>query len=241
MKSASRCARDQHVEEPSVNSGAALAFLRKNGATAALEAGINFVLPYVIYMYAKHALGDVRALIASSAPPLLWSVAEFIRRRRMDAVSILVLGGIVFSLLAFLGGGSARFLQLRENFVSVAIGLVFLGSAAVDRPLIYQLARAGMLRKSESELASFEALRDNKYFRRTMTIMTVVWGFGLVAAAAVSCAILFVVSIGEYLLVSPIINYGAMGALGLWTFWYGNRQRRLGDARRAAEARALAK
>jgi hypothetical protein len=38
----------------------------------------------------------------------------------------------------------------------------------------------------------------------------------------------------------PILGYSTMGALSLWTFWYGRRQRRKGDARRAAEAAAQA-
>jgi hypothetical protein len=69
--------------------------------------------------------------------------------------------------------------------------------------------------------------------------MTLVWGFGMLGAAAVSCALLFVVSIGTYLLVSPAVNYGMMGALGLWTFWYGRLQRRKGEAYRAALAGQL--
>lgn len=174
--------------------------------------------------------------MASSVPPILWSIAEFVRRRRVDAVSMLVLAGIVLSLLAFIGGGSVKFLQLRENFVTVLIALVFLGSALIKRPLIYELAKAGKRRNSQSELASFEALRDNKHFRRTMTIMTLVWGFGLVAAAGASCVLLFFVSIAQYLLISPILNYGAMGALALWTYWYGKEARRKGNARRAAES-----
>jgi hypothetical protein len=219
-----------------LNRPAVLAFLRKNGATGLVEILVNFAAPYVIYLEAKHGLGVVNALIASSAPPVLWSIVEFVRKRRMDALSIIVLAGIALSLLAFLGGGSVRYLQLRENLVTVLIGLVFLGSAAIGRPLVYQLARASLRRKSQSELASFDALRDNRYFRRTMTIMTLVWGFGLLGAAAISCALLFVVSIGAYLLISPAVSYGAMGCLGLWTFYYGNLQRRKGNARRAALA-----
>ena len=202
--------------------------------TFTVEALVNFVLPYVIYTLFKQSLGDVKALMASSAPPTLWSIAEFVRRRSVDAVSMLVLAGIVLSLLAFIGGGSVKFLQLRENFVTVLIALVFLGSASINRPLIYELAKAGMRRKSQSELASFEALRENKHFRRTMMIMTLAWGFGLIAATGASCVLLFLVSIAQYLLVSPILNYGAMGVLGLWTYWYGKEARRKGDARRAA-------
>jgi hypothetical protein len=216
----------------------ALLWVRKNGAGVGVEVLVNFVLPFLIFDFGKARLGEVHALMASSIPPIVWSLIEFIRRRRVDAVSMLVIAGIVLSLLAFMGGGSVRFLQLREKLVTAIIGVAFLGSAAIGKPLIYQLARATMKRRSSAELESFEALRDNVHFRRTMTVMTLVWGFGLVAEAAASAVLVFILSIREYLLVSPVMGYSVTGALALWTFWYSRRQRRRGEARRAAAAAA---
>jgi len=186
----------------------------------AVEAVINFGLPLLIYDRVAPHYGDVVALMVSSLPPMLWSLAEFVRRRRVDTLSILVLAGIALSLLAMLGGGSVRFLQLRENLVTALIGLVFLGSAAIGRPLIYQLARAGLARKSPGEVTDFEAKRDMPRFRRVMTIMTLVWGTGLLASSALACVLVFTLSIHDYMLVSPFVGYGSMGALALWTVWY---------------------
>ena len=201
--------------------------IRKASGSAGLEILVNFVLPYVIYIEAEHPLGAAHALMAASLPPVLWSFLEFSRKRRVDALSLLVIAGIVLSLLAFLGGGSVKFLQLRENLVTGFIGLVFLGSAAIGHPLIYHLARANMLRKSqESEVERFEKLRNKKHFRRSMTLMTVVWGCGLLAQTLVACLLVFRMSIRTYLMVSPFVGYGMMGILGLWTFWYVNRRRR---------------
>jgi hypothetical protein len=214
-------------------------FVRANGLSMGLEILVNFVLPYLIFALFQKQLGDVRALLVSSIPPILWSVVEFARHRRIDALSMLVLLGIVLSLLAFVGGGGAQFLQLREKLVTVIIALVFLGSAAIGRPLIYELARAGMVRKkSTTELEAFEAHKTNKYFKRTMMVMTLVWGFGLLADAIVSIVLVYQISIREYLIVSPLLGYGTSGGLALWTFWYVKRQRRKGEARRAAEAAA---
>jgi hypothetical protein len=190
----------------------------------------------VIYNYAEAPLGEVRALLASSAPPILWSLIEFARHRRLDALSVLVVSGIALSLLAMLGGGGARFLQLREKLVTGAIGMVFLGSALLGKPLIYELARASMRRKSEEEAQQFEALQVHAGFRRTMTVMTLVWGLGLLADVAVSVVLVFVLSIRQYLLVNPILGYGIIGALSLWSFLYGQRAKRRGEARRAAAA-----
>lgn len=200
-----------------------------------IELLVNFVLPYVIYARAEAAIGQVHALLAASLPPILWSVIEFARKRRIDAVSMMVLAGIVLSLLAFFGGGSARFLQLRENLVTGLIGLAFLGSAAIGHPLIYQLALAGKSRTSPAEAERFQALRGKQRFRRAMTVMTLIWGLGLVAQTVVACLLVFRISIRHYLIVSPILGYGTMGGLALWNFWYVKRMKKRGAAAAAAD------
>jgi hypothetical protein len=210
------------------------AFVRQRGAGIGFEILVNLVSPYLIYRFARHDLGDVRALMASSAPPIAWSLIEFARKRRIDAMSALVLGGIGLSLLAFVGGGSVRFLQLRENLVTGLIGLIFVGSAAIGRPLIYELARATLVRRSASEAESFTAMQGNIHFRRMMTVMTLVWGAGMTLSAAVACLLVFAMSISEYLIVGPVVGYATVGVLVLWSVWYSRRQERMGKARRAA-------
>jgi hypothetical protein len=213
-------------------------WLRKNGVNAGLEVLFNFVLPFVIFSLAKPGLGDVYALMASSAAPIAWTAIELIRKRRLDAVSMLVLAGIALSLLAYLGGGSVKFLQLREKLVTVVIGLVFLVSAAIRRPIIYYLARASSMRTNPAGAAEMESLKDDVHFRRVMTIITLVWGFGLVGEAALASVLVFMLSIKQFLIVSPILGYSVTGALALWTFLYVRERRRIGAARRAAEAAA---
>ena len=207
---------------------------RKTWIHIGSEILVNFVLPYLIYIELEARIGAAHALMSASLPPILWSVIEFARKRRVDAVSLLVIAGIVLSLIAFLGGGSVRFLQLRENLVTGLIGLVFLGSAAIGRPIIYQLALASKLRESRSEADKFEELRKYQHFRRGMTVMTLVWGFGLLAQTVVACLLVFHMTIRSYLIASPFLGYGTMGALALWTFWYVRGMKRRGPAAREA-------
>ena len=200
------------------------------------EVLVNLALPYVIYSLAQPRLGDAGALIASSGPPILWMVVEFARHRRIDALSVVVLLGLGLSLVAFLGGGSVQFLQLRERLVTVIIGAVFLGSAAIGKPLMYELVRAFLARANDPELQRVESLRDNGFFKTGMTIMTVVWGVGLLADAAVSIALVYVLPIRIYLVVNSLMGYATIGSLTLWNLWFGRRMRRKGEARLAAQA-----
>ena len=195
------------------------------------EIVVNFALPYAIFAYYQASLGDVKALIASSIPPIVWSIVELIRKRRVDAISLMVIAGIVLGLLAFVGGGSVKFLQLRENLVTGFIGLVFLGSAIIKRPIIYEFAKAGQKRQSAEKAAAFEQLQSNVHFRRSMILMTVVWGIGMLAITAVSCILVFALTIRTYLVVSPIVGNVGFGALALWSFLYVRSRQRLAKKR----------
>jgi hypothetical protein len=217
------------------------AAIRKNGLGYGLEVLVNGVLPVVIYLLTDKQLGDVGALIASSAPPIAWSIYQFVRSRRVDAFSLLIITGIVLSMLALFGGGGAKFLQLRENLVTGVIGVIFLGSVLLRRPLIYYLARAGIMRNTPHEAESFDAMRESAVFKHTMLVMTLVWGFGLVARTAIACVLVFEVPIPTYLALNPVLGYSSTGLLIGFTVLYARRRRRIGNALRAAAAAEAAR
>jgi hypothetical protein len=214
-------------------------WVRENGSATVAELAVNLGLPFLIYRLAHLILGDVGALIAASAPPIGWSIIQFVRRRRVDALSLIVLAGIALSLVAIFGGGGVRFLQLREHLVAAAIGLIFLGSAAIGKPLIYQLSRARLKRLgAASDLETIEGLSDSPIFRDAMMTMTLVWGVGLVAESALSCAMIFVTTVQQFMLASPVIGISMVGGLTAWTFWYARR--RVAVAKAVADRAAVA-
>lgn len=193
-----------------------------------MEGAVNILAPWFVFSGLREPLGDVRALMAASLPPLVWSVMEFLRRRRIDALSLLVLGGITLSLLAFLGGGGVRALQLREQLVIGAIGLVFLASVVMGRPLMLELARARLGRSGAS--GELEGLAHQPILNRAMKIMTLVWGFAMAAEAMGVGALAVVLPIRLYLVASPVIGYGALTVLTFWTYRYAARKMALARA-----------
>jgi hypothetical protein len=192
-----------------------------------VELAVNFLLPWLAYRWAQPQWGEVGGLIASSVPPLLWSAWELARHKRVDALSLFVLAGIVFSTIAMLLGGDARVLLLRESLVSGLFGLAFLLSAPTPRPLLYFLARATVQRESDAhDRSRFEELwQNNPRFRRKLAVMNAVWGAGLVAETALRAALAWSLPPERFLLVSPWIGYGIYGALTAWTVWYRKRIR----------------
>ena len=189
----------------------------------------NFVAPYLVYEALASRYGDVPALIASALPPLLWSGYELIKTRRLDAISILVVAGILFTVGATALGGSARLIQIRDALVTGAIGVMFLGSLALKKPMIFYLARATQARNTEAGATAFEALWLRPGVPRVFRLMTGVWGIGLVLQTALMCYLAWIWPIGRYLLLSPFISYAIFGGLMVWSLWYGARRKALGD------------
>ena len=54
----------------------ALTWARTNGLKAGLEIAVNFALPFVVYGATRERLGDVYALMAASAPPLIGALSS---------------------------------------------------------------------------------------------------------------------------------------------------------------------
>ncbi|HEX3918941.1 MAG TPA: VC0807 family protein [Caulobacteraceae bacterium] len=198
--------------------------LLRRASAIGLDGLVNIALPFAVFSLTRAQLGDVHAMMAASAPPLAWSIVEFIRRRRIDALSMLALTGIVLSLIAFAGGGGIKALQLRDGLVTGLIGLVFLTSAALGRPLIYYLCRATMMRTAPARAARLAAMRNDDGVRRAMLTMTLAWGVGLTGECAAAAALTWVLPLQQYLIAGPVLGYGVIAALTGWTIWFGRRR-----------------
>lgn len=193
---------------------------------------INAIAPYLVYVLCRPYLGSLAALALSAVPPTIESLWSVVQRRRLDTVSALVLGGIAISLVLIALGGSERVLLLRESLITSVIGVVLVGSVAAGRPLLFYLFRQVWSGEDAAAVARWnERWARDAALRRTMNILTVVWGVGLIIEMAVRTLMVFEIEISRFLLISPFVQYGMTGALVAWTVVFmRRRQRPLGDA-----------
>jgi hypothetical protein len=186
-----------------------------------LDLAVNLLLPWLAYRLATPHWGETGGLIASAVPPVIWSLVELARFRRVDALSVIVLAGIVLSIFAMALGGSPRMLLLRESLVSGVIGVAFLLSLPLRRPLIFYLARATVAREQADGAARITALiNERPTFAAALRLMTAVWGAGLTGETLLRSWMAWTWPIERFLVVSPFIGYGIYGALLTWTLWY---------------------
>jgi hypothetical protein len=203
-----------------------------------LELVVNLVLPWVTYRLAQPYWGETGGLLASAVPPLAWSIVELVRFRRVDAVSLTVLLGIVLSIGAMALGGDPRMLLFRESLASGAIGVAFLLSLLLRRPAIFYLTRAFMAREMTNGAAHIDMLwRERPAFAAAMRVLTITWGTGLTGETALRGWMAWHWPIERVLVVSPFVGYGIFGGLMIWTLWY---RRTLHDLTHNPESEAQA-
>ncbi|NSL56799.1 VC0807 family protein [Uliginosibacterium aquaticum] len=185
-----------------------------------LELLLNLLAPWLAYSAAEPHYGEFGALIASSLPPLAWSVFELLRYRRVDALSFFILGGIALSLLAMALGGDARLLLVRESLISGLFGIAFLVSLLFQRPLVYYLACAMAKRGDEQHGAGrFHAWWQLAGSRKLICEISFVWGTGLALEAALRIWLAWHWEPQRFLAIAPPLGYAIAGLMGAWTFW----------------------
>ena len=185
------------------------------------ELVVNLLLPWLTYRLAQPYWGETGGLIASAIPPVIWSLIELIRFRRVDALSMMVLLGIVLSIAAMALGGGPRMLLFRESLVSGAIGVAFLISLALRKPVIFYLARASVAREMTGGAAHIDMLwRERPAFAAALRLLTAMWGIGLTTETLLRGWMAWNWPIERVLVASPFVGYGIYGGLMVWTLWY---------------------
>jgi hypothetical protein len=191
-----------------------------------IEIVINAALPYIIYRSLVGRLNEWPALILASVPPLLYGLREFVLRHRVDTIGALALASILFRLISLLLGGSARALLLRGSVITGLFGVFYLASLFFVRPLIFYIVRfLETGDKPEGITAWNELWATSVKFRYGVRVLTIGWGIGLLVEAWLGFAFLQVLTIEQFLLISPFLGYGFNFGLIFWSLWYGNRMK----------------
>ncbi|MFJ3171084.1 VC0807 family protein [Streptomyces roseus] len=215
---------------------------RSGGAAALgwiLTIGLNVVAPILTYnQLHDHGWSEFSALLVSGAWPVLDSAISLAWRRKLDEFAIVTLVFLVITaVVSLVGAHSARALLIKDSGVTGLFGLLCLATLLAPRPLMFYFGRKFATDGTPESTAWWNGLWQFDGFRRTMTVMTTVWGIAYLAEAAVRVGLVFVLPTDTMVIVSPVLIYGTLGLLALWTARYARRSQAAGE-RRAAEAAA---
>ena len=188
---------------------------------------LNAVVPVLLYVGSKRylAASELLALSVASLFPLGWSVVDLARVGSLDPVAVISLASIVVSMVAVVLGGSPKLLLIRESFFTGAFGVACFASLGFPRPIMFYFARYFSAGRDAARMAEFDAGWQRPRFRRTMRLMTLVWGVTSLAEFVIRIVLVYTLPVATVLVVSPIVLGVLVIATISWTLAYGKRMR----------------
>jgi len=188
---------------------------------------ISVVLPLItVQVLLRRDVPAVEALAISAIFPFAEALLGLVRTRRADPIAILSLVAIVIGLATSGLTGNPAFAVAKESLFTTVFGLLFLGSLMTSRPLIFRLGRQYSTGSDPAEVAAWDARWERPLFRRTIRIMTAVWGSALLLEAVVRIVAAFMLPVAASTIVSPVLQVVAVGGLIGWTSAYAKAARR---------------
>ena len=182
----------------------------------------------------RFGLSTTAVLLISIAAGGLWTAITLARTRKVNAVSLCVIGGILIGGVLTMLTGNPQFGVAKDSLYTGVFGLVALLSMVAARPLMFYLIRPFATHDNDpAEVAEWNASWASPMFRRCMRVMTLTWALGLLIEAGTRIVLVSTVSLDTASALSPVLTGVVLAVLMTWTASYG---RRAGQARRAAEA-----
>jgi hypothetical protein len=190
------------------------------------------IIPIAIYLLAIHLLhlGTIPALLVASLSPLVGTIIDLVRQRRVSVLGVFGFAGIVAKVLSALLFHNPRLVLIGDSMLGGVLGLLLLGSVLIGQPLIVALA-VSMPATSPEERRKMKERLMAQALHRHLQILTAIWGIGLLLELAASVVFTFTLPLTAAVVVRTIMSrLVIVGLLALTAGyrWYVMRGRALG-------------
>ncbi|MDO4534329.1 MAG: VC0807 family protein [Clostridium perfringens] len=191
---------------------------------------INAILPLITYKILVNHMPSITALMISTTIPVIDNIYHIIKNKKLDILATFIILGFVVGIISMLFTGNQRLLLIRQSYITAVMGIVFLVSMLFPKPIIYYFADKFLNppnknNEGKNSKSIIEEKWKNPRFRFSMKFITFVWGTCLLLEAICNISLVFVLSISEYMAISPFISYGFIGCAFFITFAYRKRMK----------------
>jgi hypothetical protein len=188
---------------------------------------VNVALPLItVQVLLRTGTPPVTALAIAAIFPFADAVIGLARKRTFDPIAILSLIAIVIGIGTSGITGNAGFAVAKESLFTAVFGVLFLGSLAAPRPLMFQFGKTYATGNDPAAAAA----RDERWalpaFRRTLRTITLIWGCGLLLEAGLRVVAAFTLPVTTSTIVSPALGIATFAVLIVWTTRYARAVRR---------------
>ncbi len=184
---------------------------RPSAPALLVRIAVTVITPLFAYLVLRpHTGSEAEALAIAGAVPSAWMLARFASRRRVDPLGLVAAAGFgIAVLVAAVPGGSPLLLKVRDAPLVGAIGLAFLLSAALGRPLLGPLLQL--------------LGRDHQATSARLTVATVIVGATLTIDAITRVALALLLQTSTFLAVDHEASWSILGA-GMAILWLSRRR-----------------
>jgi hypothetical protein len=189
---------------------------------------ISIVGPVLVYRLAVAFLPATDALLLAGVLPLFRISIGLIRRRRLNLIGIFSLLAVMLKIFFALVLKDNRWVLVSDSLITAIYGVILLASLFTSSPLLLRLIESVLSNTPSAQSQQFLQRWSQPGARSLLTIITVVWGIGLLLECALQVLLAFTLPVEQVLLISPLVRYGVWAILLLWAFFFtrGRRSRR---------------
>ena len=183
-------------------------------------------LPIAMYFAVRpHVSTDAEGLIIAGSVSVAWILIQFVRKRQVDFVGVIVLFGFVVGVVSStVLGGNAYVLKVRDAFFTALFGVACIVTIYThDRPALFYVGRYLSAGSDPAKLAAYNQLHEIPTGRHTFRVLSVVWGIGLVIEASFRMTLAEELHTSTYVAISPFITATIIGSLFAFTVVYSKR------------------
>ena len=142
------------------------------------------------------------------------------RKGRPDLIASISLVTILLSLGLAAASDDTRVLQIRESYITLIMGVVFVVSSMVRKPILWLLA------KHQAKSGEHRAALEHPQRKKMLGTVNAVWGWSFVLEFGAKLWMIENLPISRVLALSPIMFYGVTAVTFLWTLWWLRRETR---------------
>jgi hypothetical protein len=187
---------------------------------------ISGLAPVVSYFLIRPRVdSDVAALAMAWFIPILWTLISSLWRRRLNVLGMVGVAayGITLGFSIFTSAGALP-LKLHHAVVGGLVGLVFLGSVALGRPILLIVARR--FADNSRQPAAINRRLEGPGVRHSMTRLTQYIGVIALLDATLQAALALSLPTSTFLVATTVVHIAVVaGAVGLALLVIGLRVR----------------
>ncbi|KLU62388.1 hypothetical protein CEB3_c12490 [Peptococcaceae bacterium CEB3] len=169
---------------------------------------VNLILPWLLYVVVRpHFANDTFPLAISATIPTIKTIVHWVWHRKLDWTGLLSLTILAISLLVtYLSGDSALPLKIIQPAMLGLLGLIFLGSVLLGRPLMLLIVSKTVgYQNSEHP--------NNPLAHKKLTIMTALIGGVILIGAITNITMALILPTSTFLVIKYMVSVGIVVAL----------------------------